>query len=357
VVTVRALRVALDVTATITGSTGVARYANQLTAALADQGVETVPYAIGRARHPVPAGVRHVSVPLRVVHQVWSRIGRPRAEWIAKGADLVHALDLVPPPSNLPVVLTLHDVTAIDHPEFHPARRATSQRAQLAAARRAQAVLCVSHATARAAVAHGVDRARIVVSPLGRTSLPNPPSHPTRGRPYLLVVGEVSRRKGHDVLLEAFAAADLDGIELVVAGPDGFDATFRDALVHQLGIGPRVSFLGYVDDATLAGLYAGALALCFPSRAEGFGLPVIEALGLGVPVVASDLDVVREVAGDSVVYVPPGDSDGLASALQRIVDDGDLRAALTEAGPVAAATFTWERTARATIDAYHLALS
>src|SRR6478735_2571549 len=100
------MRVALDVTATITGSTGVARYARQLDAALAEQGVETARYAIGRARHPVPPGVRHVAVPLRVVQRSWTWTGRPRPESFVGDVDLGHALDLTPPPSRLPVVAT-----------------------------------------------------------------------------------------------------------------------------------------------------------------------------------------------------------------------------------------------------------
>jgi glycosyltransferase involved in cell wall biosynthesis len=351
------LRVALDVTATITGSTGVARYARQLAAALGGQGVETVPYAIGRPQHPVPSGVRHVAMPLRVVQQMWAWTGRPRAETFAPGVDLVHALDLAPPPSRLPVVATVHDLTALDHPDLHPARRVAQQRAQLRALARASVVISNSHATAASLVAHGIDGDRVVVTHFGRTPLPTYTGPPRRGNPYLLVVGEVTRRKGHDVLLRAFAAAALDGVDLVVAGPNGFDADFRDPLVADLGLAGRVSFLGYVDDAMLSSLYADALALCFPSRAEGFGLPILEALGAGLPVVASDLDAFHEFAGEDALYVPPDDPDALAGALRRIVTDDGLRSRLSEAGPARAAPFTWERTAQQTVGAYRLALS
>jgi glycosyltransferase involved in cell wall biosynthesis len=351
------LRVAIDVTATITGSTGVARYARQLTAALGDQGVETVPYAIGRPQHPVPPGVRHVAIPLRVMQRAWAWTGRPRAETMTPGVDLVHALDLAPPPSRLPVVATVHDLTAVDHPEFHPARRVTQQRAQLQALRRADIVISNSHATAARLARHGIAGDRVVVTHFGRTPLPAAAAPRHHAKPYLLGVGEVTRRKGHDVLLRAFAAAELNGVDLVVAGPDGFDAAFRDPLVAELGVGPRVRFLGRVDDRTLGELYAGALALCFPSRAEGFGLPILEALGAGLPVVASDLDAFHELAADDALYVPPGDEVALARALRRIVEDDELRARLSTAGPARAAPFTWERTAAQTVDAYRLALS
>jgi glycosyltransferase involved in cell wall biosynthesis len=351
------LRVALDVTATITGSTGVARYARQLTAALGEQGVETVPYAIGRPQHPVPPGVRHVAVPLRVVQRAWSWTRRPRAESMAPGVDLVHALDLVPPPSRLPVVATVHDLTAVDFPDLHPRRRVAQQRAQLRALRRARVVISNSHATAARLAAHGIAGDHVVVTHFGRTPLPDPDGRRHRPRPYLLAVGEFTRRKGHDVLLRAFAAAKLEGVDLVFAGPDGFDAGFRAPLVASLGLGPRVVFLGQVDDSTLAGLYADALALCFPSRAEGFGFPLVEALGAGLPVVASDLDVFRELAGDDALYVPVDDDTALAGALGRIVEDAELRARLSAAGPARVEGYTWERTAAATVDAYELALS
>jgi glycosyltransferase involved in cell wall biosynthesis len=351
------MRVALDVTATITGSTGVARYARQLEAALAVQGVETVPYAIGRARHPVSPGVRHLAVPLRVVQRSWAWTGRPRPESLVAGVDVVHALDLAPPPSRLPVVATVQDLTAVDYPDLHPRRRVAQQRAQLRALSRADVILAISAATRDRLAAHGFNGDTIVVSPLGRTPLPLPAATRPPERPYLLAVGEVTRRKGHDVLLRAFAGADLDGITLVVAGPDGFDAGFRHQLVDELRLADRVRFLGQVDESTLASLYAGALALCFPSRAEGFGLPVVEAMGASVPVVASDIDALREVAGDSALYVPAGDDTALAEAMARIAGDAPLREQLVARGRARAASFTWARTARITVDAYRRVLS
>lgn len=351
------MRVALDVTATITGSTGVARYARQLEAALIGQGVETAPYAIGRARHPVPAGVRHLAVPLRVVQRSWAWTGMPRPESFIGPVDVVHALDLAPPPSRLPVVATVHDLTAVDYPDLHPPRRVAQQRTQLRTLGRARVVIADSQATRERLIAHGIDGAAIVVVPLGRTGPQGEPSSPNRHRPYLLAVGEVTRRKGHDVLLRAFARADLDGVELVLAGPDGFDAGFRTQLIAELGIADRVDVLGRVDDATLASLYAGALALCFPSRAEGFGLPVVEAMGAGLPVVAGDIDVLREVARENALFVKPGDDEALAASLEQIVGDRALRNKLSAGGRERAAAFTWERTARMTIDAYRRALA
>jgi glycosyltransferase involved in cell wall biosynthesis len=349
------LRVALDVTATITGSTGVARYARELSRALEERGVQTAKFAIGRAAHPASSDARHVRVPLRVMHRAWATLGWPRPELFVPGVDLVHALDLIPPPSRRPVILTVHDLTPLDHPQFHPARRTRQQAAQLAAIDRASVVLADSHAVAGALRARGIDDARIAVAHLGVTPLP-PPVPVDVPSPFFLLVGEITRRKGYEVLLRAFAAAGLPSMHLVFAGPDGFDAGFCRPLVKQLGLADRALFLGSVDDAALAGLYDTALALCFPSLAEGFGLPVLEGLAQGVPVVASDIDVVREVAGDAALLVPAGDEAAWAAALVRVVEDDQLRQSLAEAGPARASTFTWARTADATIAAYERAL-
>jgi glycosyltransferase involved in cell wall biosynthesis len=282
--------------------------------------------------------------------------GWPRPETLVGGADLVHALDLVPPPSRLPVVLTVHDLTAVEHPEFHPPRRTRQQRAQLKAAHRAAVVLTNSQATADRLCAHGIDADRVHVTRFGVTAFPEPAAVDVP-RPYLLAVGEITRRKGYDVLLRALAAADGDRVSLVFAGPDGFDAEFCRPLARHLGLADRTVFLGAVDDAQLATLYRDALALCFPSYAEGFGLPVLEAMAHGTPVVASDLDAVREIAGDAACLVAPGDVAGWVEALSAVVGHAALRAKLAEAGPRRAAPFTWDATAAATIDAYERALA
>jgi glycosyltransferase involved in cell wall biosynthesis len=113
--------------------------------------------------------------------------------------------------------------------------------------------------------------------------------------------------------------------------------------------------LGLVDDATLAALYRDALALCFPSRAEGFGLPVLEAMAAGCPVVASDLPVLREIVGDDGILVPAGDAIALSQALRELLGDDGTRAELARAGPRRAAAFSWASTAEATVDAYQRA--
>lgn len=343
------MRVGIDVTATTVGSTGVARYARALTAALGDAGVDTALFAVGRGPLAPPPSTRRLRVPLRLAHASWRWVRAPRAEWLAPGCDVVHALDMTPPPTRRPVVVTVHDLAALDLPQLHSARHVQQQQRQLQAARHAAAVCAVSRSTADALVRHGVAADRVVVTPLGLSPLP-PPDDTGIDGPYLLAVGELTPRKGLRMLVEAFLRADLPpDWRLVLAGPA--DAGAADLPVTHA----RVLRLGRVSDARLSGLYTRAAALCFPSLAEGFGLPVLEAMSFGLPVLASDLPVVHEVAGDVATYVAPADVDAWQQALTALVRDGgaDSRA---DGGPRRAAEFSWDRTARATVEAYRLAL-
>jgi glycosyltransferase involved in cell wall biosynthesis len=354
-VTGDSLRVAYDVTPAISGNTGIARYVNQLARALELQAVEVRRFAVGRARFPPPPGTRRLPVPARWLALWWQTVGWPPAELLAGGGELVHATGLVVPPTRRPLVMTVHDTAAIHYPELHPARDVLQLRAQLAALERAAVVLAVSEATARDLIELGVPAARLVVAPLGVT--PMPAAEALDGLParYVLTVGETSPRKGYGVLLEALSRIG-PGVELVMAGPPAGDEQRLRSLAEQLHVAPRVTRLGAVTDAQLAGVYCGALALCFPSVAEGFGLPVLEAMAAGVPVLATDIAPVRELLGADGVLIEGGDADSWAEAIDAVARDEDLRERLSRAQRERAAEYTWERTAAATLRAYQLAV-
>lgn len=358
------MRVLVDATALVVGDTGVARYAAQLLAALPAAGVHVQAVALGRGTPSSVAtaracGVRHLPVPARLAQSWWQRAAVPRLEQLPSGGGapgtapaLAHTLDLPPAPTRLPVVLTVHDLDALAAPHLHPPVGAALQRRQLDAARRAAAV-CVPSAAVRGQLeGRGVDPARVVVTPLGRTPLP--PARPPVGLEpgFVLAVGALSLRKGFDVLVDAVAL--LPGVRLVHAGPDGHGAEGLRARAAALG--GRAALLGRVGDAELAGLYAGAGALAFPSRAEGFGLPVLEALGAGVPVVASDLPVLREVAGGCALLVTVDDAGALAAGLAGALAGGPQVSERVEQGRRRAAARTWAACAEATVTAYELAL-
>jgi glycosyltransferase involved in cell wall biosynthesis len=340
------MRVALDLTPAASGSTGVARYALSLHDALRDLGVDVAAFAVGRGRCAVPTGTRRVGVPLRVVQRGWQLTGRPRVEQLVGAVDLAHCLDLVPAPSRAPQVMTAHDLLSLTRPELHSVAQVRQQQAQLVALRRADLVLANSAVTAQALADHGVAADRVVVTPLGATP-PRDAVTPRAGR-YVLAVGELAVRKNLLLLIDAFRAARLPAdVELLLVGPDGHQA--QQVLEHT---GDRVRALGRVDDAQLAALYAGATVFCFPSLAEGFGLPVLEALVAGTPVLASDLEIIREVAGDAARLLPPQDVAAWTAALEELFADEATRSAMSRRGRAVAAGRTWEATARATHDAY-----
>jgi alpha-1,3-rhamnosyl/mannosyltransferase len=252
--------------------------------------------------------------------------------------------------------MTVHDVAAVTHPHLHPPAATALQRAAVAATHRASLVLADSQATADALAALGGGVDRLVVVPLGLTGLPAPTTAHVPAQPFLLAVGELAARKSLDVLLAALATLPPP-LRLVLAGPLGYRGGDVLAEIDRLGLAHRVSVLGPVGDATLAGLFSSAQLLCFTSAAEGFGLPVLEAMGSGLPVVASDLAVTRELAGDAAVFFPAGDAAELAGAVSGLLAAPARREAMRQRGRERAALFTWQRTAQLTAAAYREALA
>jgi glycosyltransferase involved in cell wall biosynthesis len=350
------MRVALDVTPALAGVTGVARYTLALTQALPSQQVDVRPFAIGRGRGSIPLGTRRVRLPLRLVQMGW-RLGLPPwAEHLAAAPDLVHSCDLVPPPTRRPLVATVHDLAALERPDLHPARAVVQARARLEALGRVAAVFPNSQATASALARHGIGGERVIVVPLAAGPRPTSSASKPSALPYLLAVGEVAARKDYPTLLRAFATGAAGQHRLVIVGPTGFRGEEVYDLAARLDLGDRVRFTGHVSDGTLASLYAGATALCFPSLAEGFGMPLVEAMQAELPIVASDIDATREVAADAALLFPAGDAAALAEALQRITTEADLRDRLTTVGRSRASLFTWERTVAATVAGYQKVL-
>jgi len=287
----------------------------------------------------VPGGVEPLALGTRSqeLRMAWSlpRLLRRRRPALA---HFQYALPLSCP---CPAVVTVHDLSFERHPGLMNRRdRAIFRAVVPRAVRRACVVFAVSERTRRDLIdLYGTPAEKIVVTPNAVD-----PAFTPDGRPdgYLLFVGAVQRRK--NPLAAASAAADL-GLPLVVVGPEKEPELARE--LQRRGADLR----GYVEKAELASLYRGALCVVLPSRFEGFGLPVLEAMACGTPVVAADEPALREVGGDAAVYA---DDAGLADAVRRTLADRD---AWSRAGIERARLFSWDETARRVLDGYRRALA
>jgi glycosyltransferase involved in cell wall biosynthesis len=282
-------------------------------------------------------------------YRAWHRLRRPPLG--LEEADVIHAPSLaVPPAGDRPLVVTIHDLAFLSHPDCFPPRgRAFHRRGLDLALAEAAAVVVPSRFTASELLAAGFDADRIHVVPHGI----DPPGDAAAGGgdPYLLFVGTLEPRKGLPVLLDAFALLHRErpGLRLVVAGPRGWGPAPD---LQRPGVLAR----GRVAEADLDTLYRGAALLAVPSRSEGFGLPALEAMARGCPVVASDAGALPEVVGDAGVLVAPGDPGDLAQACAGLLADDDHRAALADAGRQRAAGFTWAACVEGHLRAYGTAM-
>ena len=342
-------------TAATAGDTGISVYATQLSAALETEGVEVVRFAVGRGTRQVAAPCRRLPAPLRAVHAGWRQAAWPRAEQLTGPVDVVHAAGPVPPPSRRPVVAVVHDLAPLRHPALHPPRHVRELEWTLAALPAAAAVVTVSEATRRGLVGRGVPAEKVAVTPNGLRTLPEADRALVPTGPFALAVGQLVPRKGLPAVLEALARTA--GLRLVVCGPDGGLGEELEAVAAQRGLADRTSFLGRVSDAQLAGLYQAASMVVAASLDEGFGLPVLEAMAAGAPVVATDIPAFREVGGPAPVFVPVGDAAALAAALEALLADPAERQRRARAGREQAAGHTWAACARATIGVYESVLA
>jgi glycosyltransferase involved in cell wall biosynthesis len=396
------MRVGIDYTAAVWQGAGIGRYTRELVRAVVGEGGNfryTLFYAAGGlapdspylaelrrmcAEHPT---MRAAPIPLtpRRLTQLWQRLRLPLPVEIFTGPlDLLHAPDFVLPPTRARTLLTIHDLAFLRHPEcFVPSMVRYLSAAVPRGLRRANSILADSEATRQdLASLLAIDPGRVTVvypgvSPRFRP-LPPEETEPVRRRlglpdRFILFVSTLEPRKNVVRLVEAFASLEPRGLRLeasatsqapslhlVLAGRRGwlYDDIF--AAIGRLNLGERVRVLDFVDDNDLPALYNLACVFAYPSLYEGFGMPALEAMACGTPVVTADNSSLPEVVGAqppdteraAAVLVAADDVDSIAAGLARAAADEALRGRLRAAGLARARQFTWQQAARRTLACY-----
>jgi glycosyltransferase involved in cell wall biosynthesis len=362
------VRIAFDATPLLDRLTGVGVFTNEVLARLARRpDLTVVTYGLTRlyrrelaAAVPRGVSVSRWPVPARSTRRLWLRANWPTIEtWVGK-VDVVHGPNFVVPPArHAAALVTIHDLTPVRFPELcddntiqYPAliRRALGRGAH---------VHTVSnHVRDDVIDLFGVEPARVHVVPNGVT--PVVAGSAARGRAlvgadqYVLSLSTIEPRKNLPTLVAAFdAVAAVDAsVRLAVVGPDGPATPAYEDAVARCHHADRVVRLGWVSDEQRGDLLAGATVLAYPSRYEGFGLPPLEAMSAGLPVVSTTVGAIPEVVGDAALLVPADDADALGDALLRVLGDESLRRELIDRGHERVAAYSWDTCADGLVALY-----
>ena len=376
--------IAIDYTPAIRQQAGIGRIVRgQIQALIEDNpGYDLRLFVVGRAtaadRQTAPLPLHTTPLDERTMVRLWHRLNAPlpRVDWFTGGPlDLFHATDFVLAPSNARrQLLTVHDLAFLFFPDaampsLHHYLNVVVPRS----VRRADALIADSHHTAHDLTEQwqvAPERITVVQGAVDHTQFRPIDDPGTQAavraryhigdRPYILALSRLEPRKNYVRLIEAFNLARQEaGIphRLVIGGSKGwlYDAIF--ARVQELHLQDDVLFTGFVDDVDLPALYRAAEFFAYPSLYEGFGLPIVEALACGTPVLTADNSCLPEAGGPGAIYAKAEDVESIATGIVRLATDAELRSTLRNAGLAHAASFTWQRSARQLLAAYQKALA
>jgi glycosyltransferase involved in cell wall biosynthesis len=368
------VRILVDYRPALRARTGVGEYIHQVIRALARTGADEITaFSSSWKDRPAPSmaselpGVQVVDrrIPVRVLNLAWHRLGWPPVESIVGGEyEVAHSPDpLLLPSRSAAQVVTIHDLDFLAHPErtTREIRRDYPALARAHAHRADRIIVSSQYAAGEVVRLLQVPRDRIAVCPAGApewVTEPRPAAVLANG--YILFMGTLEARKNIGGLLEAYGRLVLripSFPKLVLAGAASPDAAGWLADIRRPPLAGHVEHLGYVPDDQRRGVYERARMLVLPSFEEGFGLPALEAMASGVPVVASNRGALPEVVGDAGALVDPTDIDGLAAGIERLVTDRSWASATAARGLSRASQFTWAHTARAVRQAYEDAVA
>ena len=374
------MRIGIDVTAALTQGGGIGRYTRELVQALAAvdaQNSYRLFSAKPPAKLPVPEPLPqtknfvHKPAPLdeRWLYRLWYRLRLPLpVQWVTGQVDLFHSPDFVLPPVNgrIPTLLTVHDLSFVHYPHVFPERLVTYLNQVVPwSIGRATHILADSDATRQDLLnIWQVPPEKVTVlysgvherfEPVGDVALITAVRHKyhLQDWPYILSVGTLQPRKNYQMLIRAFALlADKVSHHLVISGGKGWLYDEMLAEVERQGLTGRVHFIGFVDDADLPTLYSEADLFVFPSLYEGFGLPLLEAMGCGTAVLTSNSSSLPEVAGTAARQLPPTDEAAWTENMLALLTDIELRDKLVLAGLTQAKQFSWQTAAQQLLKIY-----
>lgn len=369
------MRICIDISAAMTPHpSGIGRYAHQLVCALGtlSNGPELSLFYNRRQQNQPPVGLEFQP---RSIAPVSDKPWRaflltglmPPRSWgqTIHDCDLFHGTDSITPRLSQPAVITIHDLTTLLFPQHHSPLNRWYQRIALPVMiKRASTIITDSEATRGDCISRyqiasdkihtvpiGVDHQRFF--PRDRLLAQSKVrQHLGISAPYLLSVGTLEPRKNLLRLVEAYSQLDSQAPPLVIAGAKGWGDHPIAALIEQRNLQNRIHIPGFVPDELLPDLYAGAEMFIYPSIYEGFGLPPLEAMACGAPVITSNCSSLPEVTGDAALLIDPQDVNAITAAMDRLLKDTTLAASLSDQGIKRAALFTWERTAKATLELY-----
>ncbi|MGH9198720.1 MAG: glycosyltransferase family 4 protein, partial [Acidimicrobiia bacterium] len=301
-----------------------------------------------------------IRLPARPLMRWWERVSFPKVESTTGPVDVVHGPNFFVPPTRAPSVVTVHDLAFVRYPEtLKPAVLQRLNRSLRRTVAKASAVIVQSEFTAKELLSWVGEASQIeskvhavplgvrpeFLDPSGEAGMSGEP-------PYLFWSGAIEPRKNLGSLIEALALLRrTQEIRLVIGGTKGWSEDLQN-LIKREEVVDAVTFAGYLSNADMARKMASAACFEFPSVYEGFGMPVLEAMAAGTPVVAARSGSIPEVAGDAALLVDPYNVSELAEAIRSILDSESLRKQLIDKGRDRARSFTWEATARATAEVY-----
>lgn len=359
--------------------TGLGRYAQELSSALRDldPSLQLIPFSLSHRGHRRVSRERlthsdqfesvRPRIDGRLLMVSWATVSFPRIEsWIGD-TNLVHTLELgYPVATKKPWVVTVHDLGPLTHPQYFSKARPWLFRHSLQAAiRNAEIIVSVSETTAEAIeyFANGSLQGRLQILPEGvsekfferaeKGCLSGVKNLPPNDQPFLLCAGSFNPRKNLKRVIDAFERiADKIPLHLVLAGEPGWDYENVYRAINTSKFRSRIHRPGFVTDDQLRALYQNAEGFVYVSLMEGFGLPILEAMAAGCPVITSNTSSMPEIANGAALLVNPSRDDEIADAMYEVVSSDELRCELVEKGRVTARQYSWDKCARSMLDIY-----